>query len=168
MRPADGNETAAMYKVAVESRKTPSTLALSRQVVPNLPGTSIEGASKGAYCIYESGSGTPDVILTGTGTELSLAFEAAQEIASAGKTAKCVSFPCWELFEAQSDAYKAETFPKGVPVVSIEAASTFGWAKYADIAIGHDDFGASAPAPILYKEFGITKDAMVAAANSLM
>jgi len=79
-----------------------------------------------------------------------------------------VSMPCWELFEEQSDEYKASILPKGVPTVSIEAGSTFGWAKYADISIGRDDFGASAPAGILYKEFGITTDAMVKAAKSLM
>jgi len=166
MRPADGNETAGAYKIAVERRKQPTTLALSRQVVPNLEGTSAEGVAKGAYIL--KGADSPDVILVGTGTELSLACEAAEKLEADGKKATVVSFPCWEIFEEQDEAYKASVFPAGVPVVSIEAGTTFGWAKYADKSIGHDDFGASAPAGILYKEFGITSDAMAEAAKSLM
>jgi len=167
MRPADGNETAGCYKVAVESRHMPSTLALSRQVVPNLPGTSIEGAAKGGYTIYES-AGAPDVILMGTGTELHLAYDAALALEKEGKKVRVVSMCCWELLEKQGAGYIDALLPKSVPKVSIEAGTTFGWAKYADASIGRDDFGASAPAPTLYKEFGITTDAMVAKAKELM
>jgi len=166
MRPADGNETVGAYKIAVERRKQPTTLALSRQVVPNLAGTSAEGVAKGAYQV--SGSDKPDVVLVGTGSELELATIAGAELEADGKSVSVVSFPCWELFEEQDDAYKASIFPEGVPVVSVEAGTTFGWAKYADKSVGHDGFGASAPAGILYKEFGITSDAVVAAAKSLM
>merc|ERR1712216_392905 len=163
MRPADGNETAGAYKIAVEQTDHPTTFALSRQVVPNLAGTSKEGVEKGAYVVAGPAAGEDcDCIIIGTGTELSLAVNAAKEL---GAKARAVSMPCWELFEEQSDEYKASILPKGVPTVSIEAGSTFGWAKYADIAIGRDDFGASAPAGILYKEFGITTDAMVKAAK---
>merc|ERR1711966_524713 len=120
----------------------------------------------GAYTIYESDA-SPEVILIGTGTELHLASQAAEELAAKGKKVRCVSMPCWELFEKQSAEYKASVFPAGVPTVSIEAASTFGWAKYATIAIGHDDFGSSASAPLLYEKFGITQAKMVEAAESL-
>jgi len=168
MRPADGNETAGAYKIAVESRKRPTTLALSRQVVPNIDGTSAEGVAKGAYVVAGVAAGEEcDCILMGTGTELSLAIEAAKELEGEGKKVRVVSFPCWELFELQDEAYKASVF-NSPNTVSIEAGSTFGWAKYAKKSIGHDDFGASAPAGILYKEFGITKDAMVAAAKAMM
>ena len=100
------------------------------------------------------------------GTELELACKAGAEL---GDKARVVSMPCWELFEEQSDEYKESIFPKDCKaIVSIEAGSTFGWSKYAHKSIGRDDFGASAPAGILYKEFGITTEAMVAAAKSLM
>jgi len=167
MRPADGNETAGAYKIAVEQTDRPTTLALSRQVVPNLPGTSKEGVSKGAYVVAGPAAGEDvDCIIIGTGTELELACNAAAEL---GAKARAVSMPCWELFEEQSDEYKESILPKSCKaIVSIEAGSTFGWAKYAHKSIGRDDFGASAPAGILYKEFGITTDAAIAAAKSLM
>jgi transketolase len=101
-----------------------------------------------------------------TGTELELAVKAAEEL---GEKARAVSMPCWELFEEQSDEYKESILPKSCKaIVSIEAGSTFGWSKYAHKSIGRDDFGASAPAGILYKEFGITTEAAVEAAKSLM
>jgi transketolase len=167
MRPADGNETAGAYKIAIEQTFRPTTLALSRQVVPNLPNTSREGVALGAYVVGGPAAGEDvDCIFIGTGTELELAVKAAAEM---GAKARAVSMPCWELFEEQSDEYKASILPKSCKaVVSIEAASTFGWAKYAHKSIGRDDFGASAPAPILYREFGITVEAAVAAAKSLM
>ena len=166
MRPADGNETAGAYQIGVEQTDRPTTFALSRQVVPNLAGTSREGVRKGAYVVAGPAAGEDcDCIIIGTGTELELAVNAAKEL---GAKARAVSMPCWELFEEQSDEYKASILPKGVPTVSIEAGSTFGWSKYADISIGRDDFGASAPAGILYKEFGITTEAAVKAAKSLM
>ena len=167
MRPADGNETAGAYKIAVEQTDRPTTLALSRQVVPNLPGTSKEGVTKGAYVVAGPAAGEDvDCIIIGTGTELELACNAAAEL---GAKARAVSMPCWELFEEQSDEYKESILPKSCKaIVSIEAGSTFGWAKYAHKSIGRDDFGASAPAGILYKEFGITTDAAIAAAKSLM
>merc|ERR1719183_2008154 len=167
MRPADGNETAGAYKLAVEQTDRPTTFALSRQVVPNLAGTSKEGVAKGAYVVAGPAAGEDvDCIIIGTGTELELAVNAAKEL---GAKARAVSMPCWELFEEQSDEYKESILPKSCKaIVSIEAGSTFGWSKYAHKSIGRDDFGASAPAGILYKEFGITTEAMVAAAKSLM
>nr|AAO29950.1 Unknown protein [Arabidopsis thaliana] len=170
-RPADGNETAGAYKIAVTKRKTPSILALSRQKLPHLPGTSIEGVEKGGYTISDDSSGNkPDVILIGTGSELEIAAQAAEVLRKDGKTVRVVSFVCWELFDEQSDEYKESVLPSDVSArVSIEAASTFGWGKIVGgkgKSIGINSFGASAPAPLLYKEFGITVEAVVDAAKS--
>ncbi|KAD3069205.1 hypothetical protein E3N88_37085 [Mikania micrantha] len=171
-RPADGNETAGAYKVAVESRKRPSILALSRQKLPNLPGTSIEGTAKGGYIITDNSTGNkPDVILIGTGSELEIAAKAADELRKEGKSIRVVSFVSWELFDEQSDEYKESVLPSSVTArVSIEAASTFGWGKLVGSegkAIGIDKFGASAPAGKIYKEYGITVEAVVAAAKEV-
>lgn len=135
MRPAGGNETAGCYKVAIASRKRPSTIALSRQNIPNLPGTSIEGTAKGGYIIHDS-AGTPDVILMGTGSELELAHGAAVELEKEGKKVRVVSFPCWELFEEQSAEYKESVLPANITArVSVEAGSSFGWAKFIGLKV---------------------------------
>lgn len=178
MRPGDGNETAGCYLAAVQNSmaqgkpgiKRPSTIVLSRQGMPNMDTTSIEGAAKGAYIVH-GGEGTPDCILIGTGSELMLAVEAAKQLEGEGKKVRVVSMPCWELFDEQPESYKESVLPKSVTArVSVEAGCTMGWAKYLNggIAIGIDEFGASAPAPILYEKFGITTDAVVKAAKSLM
>ncbi|CAL0300490.1 unnamed protein product [Lupinus luteus] len=172
LRPADGNETAGSYKVAVVNRKRPSIIALSRQKLPNLAGTSIEGVEKGGYTISDNSSGNkPDVILIGTGSELEIAAAAAEELRKEGKAVRVVSFVSWELFDDQSDEYKESVLPAAVTArVSIEAATTFGWQKIVGSkgkAIGIDRFGASAPAGKIYKEFGITKEAVIAAAKEL-
>ncbi|KAL0805862.1 hypothetical protein Bca101_098353 [Brassica carinata] len=157
-RPTDGNETAGAYKISVTKRKTPAILALYRQNLPQLPGTSIEGVEKGGNTISDNSSGNnPDVILIGTGSELEIATQAAEVIMKEGKTVRVVSFVCWELFEES-------VLPSGVSArVSIEAASTFGWGKIyggRGKSIGINSFGASAAAPLLSKEFGITVEAV--------
>ncbi|KAJ9188460.1 hypothetical protein P3X46_003817 [Hevea brasiliensis] len=172
LRPADGNETAGAYKVAVLNRKRPSILALSRQKLPNLAGTSIEGVERGGYIISDNSSGNkPDVILIGTGSELEIAAKAAEELRKGGKAVRVVSFVSWELFDEQSDAYKESVLPAAVSArVSIEAGSTFGWEKIVGPkgkAIGIDRFGASAPAGKIYKELGITAEAVIAAAKEV-
>ncbi|XAR63180.1 Transketolase [Bertholletia excelsa] len=172
LRPADGNETAGAYKVAVLNRKRPSILALSRQKLPQLAGTSIEAAAKGGYIISDNSSGNkPNVIVIGTGSELEIAVKAADELRKEGKAVRVVSLVSWELFDEQSDAYKESVLPEAVSArVSIEAGSTFGWEKIVGNkgkAIGIDRFGASAPAGKIYKEFGITAEAVIAAARSL-
>ncbi|KAL8500383.1 hypothetical protein ACS0TY_020109 [Phlomoides rotata] len=173
LRPADGNETAGSYKVAVLNRKRPSVLALSRQKLPQLPGTSIEGVEKGGYTISDNSVGNkPDVILIGTGSELEIAAKAADELRKEGKAVRVVSFVSWELYDEQSDEYKEGVLPSSVTArVSIEAGSTFGWHKIVGTkgkAIGIDHFGASAPAGKIYKEFGITVEAVVAAAKEVI
>ncbi|KFK30590.1 hypothetical protein AALP_AA6G001400 [Arabis alpina] len=172
LRPADGTETAGAYKVAVENRKRPSILALSRQKLPHLPGTSIEGVEKGGYVISDNSRGNkPDVILMGTGSELEIAAKAGEKLREEGRAVRVVSLVSWELFDEQSQEYKESVLPSEVSArVSIEAGSTFGWEKMVGSkgkAIGVDSFGASAPADVLYKKFGLTVDAVVAAAKDL-
>jgi transketolase len=171
LRPADGNETAGAYKVAVENRKRPSILALSRQKLPNLPGTSIEGVEKGGYIISDNSTGNkPDFIVLSTGSELEIAAKAADELRKEGKTVRVVSLVSWELFDEQSDEYKESVLPAAVTArISIEAGSTLGWQKYiggSGKAIGIDKFGASAPAGKIYQEYGITVESVLAAAKS--
>jgi len=172
-RPADGNETAGCYKVGVLNRKRPSVLALSRQKLPQLPGTSIEGVEKGGYAISDNSTGNkPDIILIGTGSELEIAAKAGDELRKEGKTVRVVSLVSWELFEEQSDEYKESVFPAASTArVSIEAGSTFGWERYIGSkgkAIGIDRFGASAPAGKIYQEFGLTVENVIATAKSLL
>ncbi|KAH7692520.1 Transketolase bacterial-like protein [Dioscorea alata] len=172
LRPADGNETAGAYKVAVLNRKRPSILALSRQKLPQLAGTSVEGVEKGGYIISDNSSGNkPDLILSATGSELEIAAKAGDELRKEGKTVRVVSLVSWELFEEQSADYKESVFPSAVTArVSIEAGSTLGWEKYNGSkgkAIGIDRFGASAPAGRIYKEFGLTVENVIATAKAL-
>ena len=171
-RPCDGNETSGAYAVAVESRKTPSLFALSRQGLPNQAGSSAEATKKGAYTIYGEAAGTPDCILIGTGSEVEMCIQAAKVLEGEGKKVRVVSMPCTELFEAQSADYKESILPAACSTrVSVEAGSTFGWGKYVGntgASIGVDDFGASAPANILYEKYGLTVDAVVQAAKGQM
>ena len=159
MRPGDGNETAAMYRVAVENangqnptgKKRPSTLALSRQGMPNLPGSSIDKAAKGGYIVGgNAGEGVkPDVILIATGSELSMAIDAAADLEKGGMKVRVVSMPCTEVFDEQPASYRESVLPKDVRArVSVEAGSTYGWERYTGsdgAQIGIDSFGASAP-----------------------
>eukprot|EP01018_Ginkgo_biloba_P016182 Gb_10221 [translate_table: standard] len=173
LRPADGNETAGAYKVALLNRKRPSILALSRQKLPQLPGSSVEGVEKGGYIISDNSSGNkPDLILLGTGSELEIAVKAADALRKEGKAVRVVSFVCWELFDEQTPEYKESVLPAAVTArVSVEAGSTFGWEKLIGSkgkAIGINRFGASAPAGILYKEFGLTVDNVIATAKQVL
>lgn len=171
MRPADGNETSGAYKVAIENRKRPTLLALTRQNLPNLAGSSIEAVAKGAY-IVDGEAGTPDIILIATGSEVSLCIDAAKELRQGGKKVNVVSMPCWELFEEQSAEYKESVLPKAVKKrLAVEAGTTFGWARYTgsegDI-IGIDTFGVSAPGDVAMKKFGFTVENVVARAKALL
>ena len=130
LRPADGNETAGAYRVAVLNWKRPSVLALSRQNLSQLPGTSIEGVEKGGYIISDNSSGNrPDLIVLGTGSELEIAAKAADELRKEGKTVRVVSLVCWELFEEQSDEYKESVLPESVTTVHKDQCRSrvFSW-----------------------------------------
>ncbi|KAM7499554.1 LOW QUALITY PROTEIN: hypothetical protein LguiA_023968 [Lonicera macranthoides] len=134
LRPADGKETACAYKVAALNRKRPSILALSRQKLPHLPGTSIERVEKGGYIISNIlSTRLPDIILIGTSSELEIAAKAGDKLRKGGKTMRVVSFVSWELFDDQSAEYKESVLPAGVSArVSIAASTTFGWEKSED------------------------------------
>lgn len=172
IRPADGNETSAAYKVAIElaNQHRPTLLALSRQNLPQL-NNSIEAAAKGAYVLSDS-DGTPDLILIGTGSEVSLCVQAADQLRAAGKKVRVVSMPSWELFDAQDAAYRESVLPKAVTKrVAVEAGITMGWCKYTGSegdVIGIDQFGASAPGDVCLEKFGFTVENIVAKANALL
>ncbi|CAM6065060.1 unnamed protein product [Sphagnum tenellum] len=152
-RPADGNETSGAYKVALLNHKRPSTLALSGQKLPNLPGTSIDSVALGSYIISDNSSDNkPDLILLGTCSELEIAFKTAEIIWKEATTVRVLCFVCWEHFEEQSGEYNESALPKSVKTcLSIEAGATFG-EKYVVLegkVISVECFGASAPAGIL-------------------
>ncbi|MFH7243877.1 MAG: transketolase [Spirulina sp.] len=171
IRPADGTETSGAYKVAVEHRKTPTLMAFSRQNLPNLPGASIEGVAKGAYVVDDC-DGTPDLILIGTGSEVSLCVDAAKELRAAGTKVRVVSMPCWELFDAQDAAYQESVLPKAVTKrLAVEAGITMGWCRYVGAegdVIGVDRFGASAPGGLVMEKFGFTVENVVSRAKALL
>lgn len=155
-RPADGHETAAAYEFAMTA-KAPTAIALSRQPLPQYKETG-KNALRGAYVLKDGGS-NPAVVLIGTGSEVHLCMNAAEELAKQNVDARVVSMPCMELFEEQDDAYKKSVLPDGVGRVVVEAASSFGWAKYACCGgqyVTIDHFGASAPANVVMEKFGFT------------
>lgn len=169
-RPADNKETAAAYYAAL-TRKSPTALVLTRQNLPQYP-TSGRDALKGAYIIKDSKKEVPDVILMASGSEVEQAYKAADVLAQEGIDARVVSMPSWEIFEEQSDEYKEAVLPKAVRArVAIEAASSFGWAKYVGLdgaVVSIDHFGASAPAEVLFKEFGMTVENVVETAKKVL
>jgi len=155
-RPADGKETIAAWKTAVQSKNKPTLLVMTRQGLPELEGTTVEGAEKGGYVIAGD-IDKADTILMGTGSEVHLLVEAQKEL---GETAAVVSLPSWELFEAQSAEYKESVLPKRITKrLAIEAGASLGWYKYVGTegqVIGIDRFGASAPGDLLLKEYGMS------------
>jgi len=175
LRPGDANEVVEAYKVALQHTHGPSTLVFTRQAMPTFDRTkyaSATGVAKGAYILAEAPGGKPDVILMGSGSELSLCVEAADKLNAAGIKTRVVSMPSWELFEQQDAAYKESVFPASVSArVSVEMASTFGWERYVGLKgkmIGMRSFGASAPLKDLLKKFGIQVDNVVAAAKEVV
>lgn len=158
-RPADGNEVSAAYKASFESTTTPSIIALTRQNLPQLENSSIEKALKGAYVIHEASDAK--LIIAATGSEVSLAIDSAKELANKGIPTSVVSIPDFFSFDKQPLEYKKSVFPDGTPVLSVEVMSSFGWDKYAHAHVSLDRFGASAPAPALFKKFGFTVDNVV-------
>ena len=171
MRPADSVECAECWEIALLAKSTPSILAITRQGVPLLRNADTKEnlSAKGAYVLIEA-AGARDVTLIGTGSELVLAVEVAGKLAEQGIKAAVVSMPCWELFDAEPDSYRAKVLGSA-PRVAVEAASEFGWAKWigpAGAFVGMNGFGASAPAQDLYKHFGITAEAVALAAIEVL
>ena len=168
IRPADGNETAAAWRVAVDG-DGPVALILSRQNTPVLPTTAtraVDGVSRGGYVIADADA--PDVVLVGTGTEVAVALEAAGLLAEDGRKVQVVSLPCWDRFDAQDEDYRRSVLPPGVPTVSVEAGVTLGWDRYADASVGIDRFGASAPGGVVLRELGITPEHVAGVARRLL
>jgi transketolase len=169
-RPADANETAACWQLALE-RKSASFMALSRQDLPVLDAAKykvFEGARKGAYVLEAFGK---DLVLVATGSEVEVVMKAALELKDAGINATVISMPSFRIFEEQSDEYKLSIFPHGVPKISVEAGATMGWWKYIGregVAIGIDRFGGSAPGPIALEKLGISVANVVEHAKKLV
>ena len=163
-RPADATETIAAWYSAVTSKETPTALVLTRQNLPQLAGSSKE-ALKGGYIVVDSSKETPDAIIIASGSEVSLSIEAKEALAKEGVDVRVVSMPCMDIFEKQPLEYKEKVLPKAVRArVAVEALSEFGWGKYVGLdgkTVCLDRFGASAPAGVLFKEFGFTVDNVV-------
>ena len=169
-RPADARETIAAWYAAMVSKSTPTAIVLTRQNLPQLDGSG-KKALKGAYIIKEASKSTPDMILIASGSEVSLAVEAAKELDKDNISTRVVSMPCMDVFETQSKEYKEEVLPKTVRNrVAIEALSSFGWDRYTGLdgrVISMNSFGASAPQDLLFKKFGFTKENVVATAKEV-
>jgi transketolase len=175
LRPGDANEVTEAWKVIAKLKHSPAALVLTRQNVPTLDRTKYapaSGLAKGAYVLADEPGGKPDVILMGTGSELSLCVDAYEKLKSEGVKARVVSMPCWELFEEQDDGYKNSVLPPEVTArVSVEMAATFGWDRYVGPKgrmIGMHRFGASAPLKDLLKFFNFTVEAVVQEAREAM
>ncbi len=170
-RPCDYKETAAAWQYAIQSEKTPTALVLSRQNLPQMPGSGKE-ALKGGYVIDKSNKDIPDVILMASGSEVSLAVEAKKVLLGQGIDASVVSMPSMDVFEQQSEEYKESVLPKSVRKrVAIEALSEFGWGKYVGLDgayVGMKTFGASGSATKLFEHFGFTVENVVAVVKSIM
>jgi transketolase len=173
VRPADATETAIAWRTAIEHTDRPTALVLTRQNLPVIDRTayaSAELVTKGAYVLAEAGSGTPRVILVATGSEVSIALDARERLEAEGTPTRVVSMPCREWFDAQEASYRQEVLPPSVRArVSVEAATPFGWRDIVGDdgeSLGIDHFGASAPYQILYEQFGLTAERVVAAAHS--
>ncbi|MGD9850066.1 MAG: transketolase [Nitrospirales bacterium] len=173
LRPADANEIVEAWKLIIQLKHEPVVLVLTRQAVPTLDRTvyaPASGVAKGAYILADAPDGKPEVLLLGTGSEVSLCIQAYEQLNAEGIHSRVVSMPSWELFEKQSPEYKESVLPSEVTArVSVEQASTFGWGRYVGTqgkSIGMESFGASAPLKELVKKFGFTVEHVVAEAKA--
>jgi transketolase len=175
IRPADANETAEAWKVAISRRNGPTALALSRQATPTIDRevfASADGVERGAYVLADIGDEKPNLILMASGTEVNLIVEAGVRLAAEGINVRLVSVPSWELFAEQDAEYRNSVLPSNITArVAVEAGITMGWERWVGdrgVVIGIDHFGASAPAPRLFSEFGFTVDHVVEEAGKLV
>ena len=172
LRPADSNEVVEAWRVVLQMQHQPVALVLSRQNMPTLDRTkygSARGVAKGAYVLADAADGKPEVLLLATGSEVSLCLDAYEQLQQEGIGARVVSMPSWELFEQQPEPYRESVLPPEVTArVSVEQASTLGWARYVGAdghSIGMKTFGASAPLKELQRKFGFTPENVVFAAK---
>jgi len=179
LRPGDANETSQAWRAALLNTTGPSILALTRQNLPTYDREAeglgaADGVLKGGYVFYESAPKGLQLVIIATGSELDIAYNAAKQLAAAGVGVRVVSLPSWEIFEKQEAGYRQSVIPEGTAKLSIEAATTFGWARWVgndprkSASIGIDHFGASAPFQRLYQEFGLTVENVVATAKTLL
>lgn len=175
IRPADAEETADAWREAIANERGPTALVLSRQNVPSLnrgANSPSDGVHRGGYVLWESDMGTPDIILLGTGSEVQIALEAGRVMAERGTRVRVVSLPSWELFDRQPAAYREHVLPACVRTrISVEAGTCLGWEHYVGLegrAVGMSGYGASAPAHILYEQFGITAQRMIDEAMDML
>ncbi|HEV3496846.1 MAG TPA: transketolase [Actinomycetes bacterium] len=165
IRPADANETAAAWRVALSSHG-PTALVLTRQNVPVLAGTAGAPVERGAYVLVDVAE--PDVVLVGTGSEVAVCVEAAGLLGADGTRARVVSMPSWDLFAAQPDDYQDSVLPPPVPTLAVEAAASLGWDRWADDSVSIDRFGASAPGAVALANFGYTPENVAERARRLI
>jgi transketolase len=162
MRPGDANETAAAWRWALEQRRRPVALVLSRQKLPVLDASRVAGAARGAYVLLDPPDGPPQAILIGTGSEVQVVVAAHERLAREGVRTRVVSMPCWEAFEEQDAAYRESVLPQALTArVSVEAGVTFGWRRWTGdrgASVGIDRFGASAPGEVNMERFGFTAE----------
>ena len=175
IRPCDAHETAYAWRVAIETQDQPVALVLTRQDVPTLDRNqyaSAAGLKRGAYILAEAGNGRPEIILIATGSEVSLVVEAQRELEKQNIQTRLVSMPSWELFDAQAEDYRRSVFPPSIRArLAVEAGATQGWHRYVgDLGdvVGLDHFGASAPAPVLMREYGFTVENVCKRARALL
>jgi transketolase len=175
MRPGDANEVVEAWKVILQLTHEPVSLVLTRQALPTLDRSkyaAASGVAKGAYVLADAQDGKPELILIGTGSELSLCVEAYEKLTAEGVRARVVSMPSPDIFQQQDVAYCQSVLPPDVRArVSVEAGSTFGWERYVGLdgaSIGMTTFGASAPAKDLFKKFGFTTDHVIQAAKEVL
>lgn len=165
-RPADGNETSAAYKIAVESQETPSMICCSRSDVQNIENSSIAEASKGAYAAIEAES--PDLVIIATGSEVGPSMDAAKKLSADGVKTRVVSMPCQEVFLQQPEAYQRAILPGTVPTLSVEAAAPHGWHRFSHAQIGMTDFGRSGKGSDVFKYFGFDPDSIASKGKALV
>lgn len=175
MRPGDANEVTEAWKIAIQQTHRPTTMVLTRQPLPTFDRTKYapaSGVAKGGYVLADAPGGKPQVILLGTGSEVSLCIDAYEKLKAEGIQARVVSLPCWEIFDEQDAAYKESVLPSDVTArVSVEMAATTGWERYTGSKgrnIGMHTFGASAPLKDLLKHFGFTVDKVVAETHAAL
>jgi transketolase len=170
IRPADANEVAHAWRVHIDG-SGPTGIVLTRQDLPVLEGTAErapEGLPRGAYVLVDEDNGRLELVLLGTGSEVSVCVGARELLAADGISARVVSMPSWDLFAAQDDAYRDSVLPPGAPTLAVEAGASLGWERYADDVVAIDRFGASAPGSTVLRELGYTPENVAGRARALL